>query len=332
MDAPNVAQVEISTDQVAGSGVKALNVLNFDERFGGSDRYATAAKLFAEQFGPVDDVVLSSGRGFADALGAGYLAQKHNTGLLLTDPNTLPTWTRIAITTAGVKRVFITGGPAAVSAAVEAEIKALHVSGNSAQPLIQVVRIAGANRYATNDEINRTVAAGGNEPTVLMASGENFPDALALGPISYDQRLPLILSNGTSLTARDVAQLTDLGTTRVVIAGGAASVSQDVQDELTARGIAVSRVAGATRYSTATAIATWATEGIGVSGYLSTPLGFGSESGVATGVSFADALASGPVLGDRGAALLLAPSSTDSSPDTTSYLADKTVGPAHEHQ
>jgi hypothetical protein len=111
----------------------------------------------------------------------------------------------------------------------------------------------------------------------------------------------------------------------VVIAGGTSSVSQAVEDSITAKGITVSRVAGATRFSTATAIATWATEGIGTSGFLSTPLGFGSTAGVSTGFGFADALASGPVLGNNKAALLLTSGANDPSADTTVYLGDKDV-------
>lgn len=214
------------------AGVDAeLVALGYDEvfRVAGADRYATAAAV-AEALGTgpllpgvgcddpaVDDgdartgwygnaaielrtsatvcrvlprtVVLADGLVGADALAAGWWTSHWQVPVLLHDGSTdLPPATAEALTALPVAHVIVLGGVARVSESVVDEVRGLTGA--------EVIRIAGADRYATSVEMARRI--GGWWPTgraaeysgsivCLAASsgdatGPGWPDALAAGP------------------------------------------------------------------------------------------------------------------------------------------------------
>jgi len=303
-----------------------VNVLTYDERTGGPDRYATAVALL-NLLPPDTDVVLSSGVNFPDALSASYLAGQLGTGILLTTPETLPTVVRQAIALRGVSTVYITGGTGAVSQRVQDQIEAMHVGDVPAAPLITVVRLGGANRYVTNQIINaHTFVA---RSTVLLATGKDFADALSVGPIANHKLFPLILTRGATLGADEIAQLGAFNPTNVVIAGGTGVVSAAIESALTARGYTVLRLAGADRTLTAAAVATWATDGVAPKTGVSADQGFDSHGvHITTGDNFADGLAGGPLSGFFNHVIMPSRSPTSLGAGIPAYLGTKTVGPA----
>ncbi len=193
--------------------------------------------------------------------------------------------------------MYITGGTGAVSTAVENQVKALHVSNNPSNAFINVIRLGGHDRYDTNKVVNENNFQSAN--TVLLASGNGFADALALGPIAYRNNYPLILTGGQTLGSTETTQLNDFNPTNVVIAGGLGVVSQAMEDSLKAKGYNVARLAGQDRTLTAAAVATWASTGIdGATGIAGQDQGFDSDTVyITTGEMFADALSAGPVAG-----------------------------------
>ena len=91
-------------------------------RIGGADRYDTAARVSQDVFPEGSELVaVASGLSDADALSAGM----YGVPVLLTDPNKLPAATAKEIVRLGAKDVIIVGGTAAVSKAVEDELRAL---------------------------------------------------------------------------------------------------------------------------------------------------------------------------------------------------------------
>ncbi|WP_371164431.1 cell wall-binding repeat-containing protein [Buchananella felis] len=95
-------------------------------RYAGADRYATAALLAKAFAAPNAPVVLSTGAGFADALGGAALAANMNGVLLLTRPDALPPATRDVLGQLGrPASVTITGGTRTVSPAVADQLRAL---------------------------------------------------------------------------------------------------------------------------------------------------------------------------------------------------------------
>ena len=292
----------------------AIGVLNTG-RTGGTDRYATAAQLFTQNafVGGVNHVaVIASGANYPDALSANYLAAGLNAGagtrVLLTDPNVLPQPTSQALITGNITTVYIVGGTAAVSANVGNAIAAMHVSNNNANAFINVIRVAGADRYATNNQVDLFNGASAVN-TAIVAVGSNFADALAVAPVVVTKKFPLVLTNGPSLSAAAQSTLVNLGIKNVIIVGGTAAVSAATEASIKALGITIAyRIAGADRTQTAASIATYETTAIITAAFPATSAysalnGLGlniAQVYVARGDGFADALAAGTVAGGVG--------------------------------
>lgn len=180
---------------VADSVVAELEAMDLVvSRVGGPDRFATAA-LLALAPGPAavgrDELnrrtaVLSSGLNFPDALAAGPVVYRRHFPQLLTGSGPLPASTRQALVELGIQHVIITGGAAAVPAGVEGELAALGISTE---------RIAGDTRYGTALGIVERAVRDFDFSVahIDVATGENFPDALAGGPHGGRDLSPLLL-------------------------------------------------------------------------------------------------------------------------------------------
>lgn len=315
--------------QVGNSAEIAVNANQ--DRVAGFDRYATAAQAFGKPGCPRQIAVVASGLSYADALSASVLAAANNTGVLLTDPNTLPSSTQQELITCGVSTVYIVGGTAAVSSNVESAIAALHVGNNPSNPLITVVRVAGSDRYATNEDVNLMSSPTGG--WAVVATGTNFADALAVSPVVYAEHYALVLTDPNTLSASAQDTLVNLGIKNVVIVGGTSAVSSTVETAIKGLngGITVYRVAGSDRTATAAQIATWVTAGLpAANGYgaLTSVAPFNVAANeasfyLARGDLAADALSIGPLAGLQGHVLLLAANPTTLGPGAPTYLAGK---------
>src|ERR1035437_9567647 len=157
-------------------------------------------------------------------------------------------------------------------------------------------RLAGADRYGTAVAISQSAFQPQSPGSaVTVASGANFPDALAAGPVAAAQGGPLLLvPQDGALPTTVSTELTRLKPSSVNIAGGTAAVSSLVESKLPGFGAGtVFRRAGQDRYETAAALA-----GI-------TNGGLGKTVFIATGASFPDALGGSAAAGRLGGALLL---------------------------
>jgi putative cell wall-binding protein len=117
------------------------------------------------------------------------------------------------------------------------------------------IRIAGANRYST-------ASAAWADPYVLekaysavVASGEDFPDALSASALAGAVRGPLLLTRKASLSPEVTQRLSALGVTGVYLIGGESAVSAAVETQLVSAGYHVVRIAGGDRYATAALVA-----------------------------------------------------------------------------
>src|SRR3712207_9342334 len=75
---------------VSSVGNSITNNLNIIERFSGSDRYETSAKIAAKTMSESDKAFLASGEVFADALVVGSIAATKDAPIVLTKKNQLP--------------------------------------------------------------------------------------------------------------------------------------------------------------------------------------------------------------------------------------------------
>ncbi len=125
-------------------------------------------------------------------------------------------------------------------------------------------RISGADRFGTAADLAETAFPGG-AATAIVATGFNFPDALAGNYLAGQEGAPILLVDSSGpIPAETAAALAALKTTKVIILGGTAAVGTDVAGELaatvsTAAGggnITVTRISGPTRDDTAEAVDT----------------------------------------------------------------------------
>jgi putative cell wall-binding protein len=284
-----------------GGNVDVISAVD-TSRIGGVDRYTTAAQLYDEEFKGNDEFVLVSGENFPDALSASYLASSEAIGVLLTKPNSLPQEVSRIIARDEVETVYIVGGTAAVSTAVENQIKAMHVGNNPSKGMVSVVRYAGADRYATNAAVNLYDGVGSSN-RAIVATGANFADALVVGPMIWNEEYPLVLTNGASLSASARTVLVNMEIDEVVIVGGTSAVSENVEKQISDLGITIAhRIAGADRTETAALIAEWAVNGLEKTSKYDKLDGLGFDSAtahIARGDNFADALAAGMNVGSK---------------------------------
>lgn len=160
-------------------------------------------------------------------------------------------------------------------------------------------RLYGEDRYGTAVRASMEMFPGG-AGVVVIASGEDWPDALGGSALAGVVDGPLLLTRSQGLPDEVRDEIVRLGATKVYILGGTGAVSTIAEAEL--RGVMgaanVRRIGGADRYETARLIAN---EVIWLQGsaYDGTAL-------VASGGTFADALAASPLAAANGWPILLA--------------------------
>lgn len=202
----------------------------------------------------------------------------------------------------------ITLPPGRVMKTVRAEYrdKALNVLARSrtitlSTPPAVVRRVAGYNRYDTAIQISRAHFATGTADTLVVATGENFPDALSAAALAGSYSAPLLLTPTNTLWSGIPGEISRLGATQAIIVGGPTAVSARVQLDLDALpGVSVKRFKGDDRYATSAAIA------VQVEGHeLSLGHGFANEAFLARGDAFPDALAASPFAFEKRIPILL---------------------------
>jgi putative cell wall-binding protein len=301
------------------------------KRYSGIDRYATSALAATGAYATGGNhVVLVSGENYADGLAAAGLAGALAAPVLLTHPTTLLGSTANAIGTIDTGsasattalKVTIVGGVNAVSAGVATSLTGLGYT---------VERISGDNRYSTatavGDKIRATTTIGSivSKTTAILVAGNNFADGLAAGGMSYLNKSPILLTDGSSLSAGTKTFLDSEvnPVAQVLIVGGTAAVSAAVATEVAAIknglvAINVMRVSGADRYATALELAKFRAKAAVLQGNAETV----TNIMLVSGENFADALSSAAKAGAAATMTLLSTTSAMDAASST-WIASK---------
>ncbi|MCM6762673.1 cell wall-binding repeat-containing protein [Rathayibacter sp. ZW T2_19] len=259
-------------------------------RISGTDRYATSVAATRSFFTPgIPVLYVASGAKWPDALSAGPAASVQGGALLLTDPDGVPSVVRDEIVRLAPERVVVVGSPATVSTAVYDELAALTPS---------IRRIGGTDRYATSQLIVADAFRGTDRPEVFLATGNDFPDALSIGPAAGRRGAPVLLVDGKrdSVDQGTADALARLDADRTVLLGLEPSISDGIRLDLVARGLAddLRRIGGENRYDTSGQINAFYDGGA-----------LASSAFLASGEGFADALSAGTVAAAMGAPIVL---------------------------
>ena len=232
-------QLAASTeDDLAAAGITAM------ARLAAPDRYALSAAIARELISyptvdNVDRVLLALGesgeahRSWPDALSASALAAHLRVPILLTRGDGLPDAVADVLDELRPSVVTVVGGRGAISDAT-AEAAADAADGADVQ------RLSGPTRYGTSVAVARAaVDAGLRASSVWIATGRNFPDALAAGPAAAASGAPLLLVDGQTVGgAPESEEWLSQQAGRVddaTIVGGAGAVSEDVARDIARR-------------------------------------------------------------------------------------------------
>lgn len=150
-------------------------------RISGPDRYGTAAAISNTGWQQSDYAVIVYGENFPDALSASVLAKKYNAPILLTNTDVLNKDSQNELIRLKVKHVFIVGGPGVVSSNVEKQIQEMDISET---------RLYGADRYATSAAVAQQI---GTSSGIILATGDDYGDALSISPIAAKFQMPILL-------------------------------------------------------------------------------------------------------------------------------------------
>lgn len=269
-------------------------------RSAGSERTATAAAVAARWFPqPNGHAVIARADDYADALAAASLSD--GGPVLLSDRDRLSDAAAAQLDRLQPQVVTLMGGEAALSSQVEQDVEARGFSSR---------RVAGSDRYET------AAAAGDLLPDsdlALLASGQGFPDALALAPLAASNGAPLLLAAKDTLPEATEAALRDGGFRQVLAAGGPAVISDAALAAAAAAcDCQVKRLAGPERTATAVLVA----EELEAMGWVL------DGAFLAPGDRFPDALAAGPAAGSVRRPLLLAANRDTLGETTRSWLEE----------
>lgn len=254
------------------------------KRVSASDRYQTAIRISRQHFSSAEAVVVASGESFPDALSAAPLAGSYGGPLLLTPPTAPAAGLEAEIRRLGASRIFIVGGTSSVSKGVADRLAQIG----------PVTRIAGRDRYETAARVARRFPG----EIAFLCRGDDFPDALSAAPFAYMYEMPILLTEPDRLPAATESAWRSLSREddRVLVVGSSDglkdAVLQRLADTSSTGDLFFARLGGASRYETSARVVELLQRDYDM-------------LGLATGVSFPDALSGGMACGWMGGGLLL---------------------------
>ena len=179
-------------------------------RIAGENRYDTCQKIF--NHAKKKSLILASGEKFPDALATSSILDQ--AGLLLTKSGQLPSEVQAAIEALNHDSFLIVGGENSVQEGLASAI------ANQFQ-YASHTRISGNNRYETSAKIGDRLVSS----TVILASGENFPDALAASTLAQKIEAPILLVSKVKIDQSVIDYFKNHNIKKVLVVGGQLSIS-----------------------------------------------------------------------------------------------------------
>ena len=179
-------------------------------RIAGETRYNTCQKIFSQA--KKKSLVLASGEKFPDALATSSILDQ--AGLLLTKSRQLPSEAQAAIKDLNHDNFLIVGGENSVQ-------ESLATSISNQYQYASHTRISGNNRYETSAKIGERLVSS----TVILASGENFPDALAASTLAQKIDSPILLVSKDKIDQSIIDYFKKHNIKKALVVGGQLSIS-----------------------------------------------------------------------------------------------------------
>ncbi|WP_055078833.1 cell wall-binding repeat-containing protein [Lagierella massiliensis] len=193
------------------------------ERIYGKDRYETSAQVARRVVGitgKLGHAVVASGEVFADALTVAPYASREGYPILLVKENTLSKNLKIemCMTKLAINKVTIAGGYTTVNKSLETSLPTV------------VERLRGKSRYETAIDIANKKFSSAKE--IFLANGEEWMDALVIGPVGGILDMPILLTEANSAPKSLRDYIAKAKIEKITGIGGRSMVSDRVLSEL----------------------------------------------------------------------------------------------------
>jgi putative cell wall-binding protein len=196
-------------------------------RLNGSDRFSTNSAIVnhvnVEKGAPV---IIVNGFQFADALSVSSISAVKGYPIIMSSGDKLNDSAAQMLKNIEPSQVFIIGGQGSISNNVANDIKSTVKNLDDSK----ITRISGADRYETSLNVCKYFNLNGD--TAIIASGEDFPDALSGTALAAKLNAPIILTNGNDISAQK-RYLDTTSCKKIILIGGQSSVSADIESKLT---------------------------------------------------------------------------------------------------
>ncbi|MBQ8663909.1 MAG: cell wall-binding repeat-containing protein, partial [Eubacterium sp.] len=204
---------------LGGTGAVPESVLNGlsgykVERLAGANRYETNLMILEEAGVSGEEILVCTGRGFADSLSASATGKP----ILLIGKSVTAEQKEFMSLHKG-NQYYIIGGESAVSKEIESVVKDYGMTE----------RISGSTRYETSILVAEAFFDGSEE--AVLAYAKNFPDGLCGGPLALSKNAPLILT-ATGKEANAVTYTKNNSISAGAVLGGAGLISDEVVMEI----------------------------------------------------------------------------------------------------
>jgi putative cell wall-binding protein/beta-lactamase class A len=279
-------------------------------RLAGQDRYETAQKIATYAYGgQVNNIVLTTGRDFADALAASVLAHKLSAPILLvnsTVSGSRATFDYIAAHLAKNGQIYLIGGKAAIGSPFTLKLNQMGY--------LNIEQIGGTDRYQTAVLLAEKCAVASGTPLVL-ASGENFPDALGISSIAASKGWPILLIPKNYLPESVKTYIKNNKPAAIYIVGGSGVIAPEIETDLQELlpETRLQRLAGLDRFETAGQV-------------LKTFAANPQTIYLASGAGFADALAGSVLAARNGDPIVLVDPAQQTLPRSIAEYLDSVSG------
>lgn len=224
-------------------------------RLSGQDRFQTACKI-AENLnnGTVNNVVITSGYNFQNALSGSVLAKKLDAPILLCGSYSFENISTLNYIKSHLSKdgtIYILGNEEDVNNNI---VNSLKDSGYS-----NIKRLSGDDaKYSTIKTINDQIDAKEGTP-IFIAGGDVFADGLSVSTIAASKGYPIILSDSNALSDSAIQTINKVKPSKVYIIGGTGAISDNIKEQIKSNSNLsdndILRIWGRDRYETSLNIA-----------------------------------------------------------------------------
>ncbi|ODA39073.1 N-acetylmuramoyl-L-alanine amidase [Desulfosporosinus sp. BG] len=264
------------------------------ERIAGQDRVETALKISQKGWDSAQTVILCEYSDYPDSIASTPFAVSLDAPILLTAGNSIDPRVLQELQRLKPQKVILLGGIACLQPSIEKELD------NSS---LKWERIGGIDRYETSVLLAKRLSS----DSLILANGDNFPDALSAATYAGIKQIPIVLTS-TTLPDSVIQYYQEAGPKHLIVIGGEVVVPSI---ELTKNKFSVeTRLGGQDRYQTNAKVVTY------MKGTYKS-----NDLFLASGITFPDAVA-GTVLASKVEAPLLLTEKEDIPPSVYSLMRE----------